>query len=214
VEDSLPRQAARFTTVLGLHGLLVLVLLQLQDGTVPEPTPIRMAVRMIEMPAATPAPKPEARPQAPEAPVAPMPLPPPVRRPEPRSEPRTVRTPVAAPETAPVAPAPVQEMPRAAAPALPAVTAVRFDADYLNNPAPRYPTFSRRRGEQGRVLLQVKVDASGQPEQVEIHEGSGHARLDAAALEAVRRWRFIPARQGGKAIAASVLVPILFQLER
>ncbi|MCA1805390.1 MAG: energy transducer TonB [Xanthomonadaceae bacterium] len=104
--------------------------------------------------------------------------------------------------------------PRVAAPPAPAVvTAVRFDAAYLNNPAPAYPRASRRRGEQGRVLLQVQVDARGLPQQVEIHKGSGYARLDAAAREAVQRWRFVPARRGDEAIAASVLVPILFQME-
>ncbi|PKO55172.1 MAG: energy transducer TonB, partial [Betaproteobacteria bacterium HGW-Betaproteobacteria-21] len=42
---------------------------------------------------------------------------------------------------------------------------------------------------------------------------SGSERLDEAARNAVSRWRFVPARQGERAIEASVLVPIIFKLE-
>jgi protein TonB len=41
--------------------------------------------------------------------------------------------------------------------------------------------------------------------------GSGH--LDSAALETVKTWRFVPARQGRESIEAWVLVPIVFRLE-
>ena len=216
VEEASPWRWARFTLVLALHGLLLLFLWQVQQRPEPEPEPIRMAVRVIERSAPAPEAEPEPRPQVPEVPPAPVP-PPPVRPPEPR--PVAVPEPVARPAprvaaTVPPAPTPAEVVePRDAAPPAPAVTAVRFDAAYLNNPAPVYPRASRRRGEQGRVLLQVQVNARGLPEQVDIHEGSGYARLDAAALEAVRGWRFVPARRGGEAIAASVLVPILFQME-
>ncbi len=214
VEESSLRRLVRLAVVLGLHGLLLLALWQLPSRPPPESEPIRMAVRVIERPA--PTPEQEAVTQVPEVPVDPAPAPP-VRPPEPR--PVTVREPVARPVPRPVAPvAPAPPPPeatpaRAPAAAAPVLTAVRFDAAYLNNPAPAYPRASRRRGEQGRVLLQVRVDARGLPEQVEIHEGSGYARLDAAAREAVQRWRFVPARRGDEAIAASVLVPIRFQME-
>ena len=94
-----------------------------------------------------------------------------------------------------------------------AVTAARFDADYLHNPKPVYPHASRRLGEQGKVLLRVFVSAAGLAEKVEIKLGSGFARLDQAAEEAVSRWRFVPAKRGEQAIAAWVQVPITFQLE-
>ena len=42
---------------------------------------------------------------------------------------------------------------------------------------------------------------------------SGYERLDRAAVEAVRHWRFAPARRGTETIAAWALVPILFQLD-
>ncbi len=84
---------------------------------------------------------------------------------------------------------------------------------YLNNPAPAYPMVSRRLKEQGRVLLRVLVSASGDAQNVELRTSSGSDRLDRAAIDAVRHWRFAPAKRGGETIAAWALVPILFQLD-
>lgn len=91
--------------------------------------------------------------------------------------------------------------------------ASRYDAAYLDNPAPQYPKLSRRRGEQGKVTLRVRVRADGRAEAVEIAHSSGHPRLDDAALETVRSWRFVPARQGDTPIDSSLLVPIAFRLD-
>jgi protein TonB len=91
-------------------------------------------------------------------------------------------------------------------------TEASFDAAYLNNPAPAYPLISRRQGESGKVLLLVQVTPHGTAAQVEIKQSCGFPRLDEAALEAVRKWHFVPARQGDVAVAASVLVPLSFKL--
>lgn len=88
-----------------------------------------------------------------------------------------------------------------------------FTADYLANPAPAYPPLSQELGESGQVRLRVAVDASGAPSQVEIAESSGFTRLDRAALSAVKRWRFVPARRGSEAVAGRVIVPIHFNLK-
>ncbi|PVV05791.1 MAG: hypothetical protein B6D77_17945 [gamma proteobacterium symbiont of Ctena orbiculata] len=90
----------------------------------------------------------------------------------------------------------------------------RFHADYLHNPQPRYPLMSRKRREEGEVQLRVKVDAQGHPEAVKIHSSSGHSRLDRAATSTVEAWRFVPARKGGLNVAAWVIVPIQFNLEK
>ncbi|MBI5937151.1 MAG: energy transducer TonB [Betaproteobacteria bacterium] len=100
----------------------------------------------------------------------------------------------------------------AAAPATEAAAPARFDADYLNNPAPAYPSLSRRLREQGRVLLRVYVEPDGTTARVEIKSSSGFERLDSAALNAVREWRFVPARQGSTAVGAWIVVPIAFSL--
>jgi TonB family C-terminal domain len=109
-----------------------------------------------------------------------------------------------------VAQAPAAPVP--AASSEPEPTAPRFDAAYLDNPPPAYPPLSRRLGEQGRVLVRVFVEPGGSPAQVELRASSGHRRLDAAAVAAVRRWRFVPARRGAEPVGAWVLVPITFNL--
>lgn len=122
-----------------------------------------------------------------------------------------------APSLTPPAPPQPQSPPAGSAQAAtgtpaPAFVSARFDAGYLQNPAPVYPSISRRLGEEGRVMLRVFVETSGLPSQVEIKNGSGSSRLDLAAREAVLRWKFIPARQGSDTVAAWVLVPIVFNL--
>jgi len=126
---------------------------------------------------------------------------------------------VAAPQTAPtiavaqVTPSAVTERPAppAALPS-PAPTPPAFDANYLENPAPAYPPLSRRLNEEGKAVVRVWVSAEGRAERVELARSSGFERLDRAALEAVGRWRFVPATQGERTVAASVLVPVAFVL--
>ena len=109
-----------------------------------------------------------------------------------------------APDVSP-APSPVAPLP---------IIPPNFNAAYLDNPAPAYPPLARRSGEQGRVVLRVLVTASGNADAIELRTSSGSSRLDQAAIETVKRWRFVPARQGDQAVAAWVLVPIAFALER
>jgi len=94
-----------------------------------------------------------------------------------------------------------------------AVTPPGFNAAYLRNPAPRYPLASRRAGEQGMVTLRVRVARDGHVSRVAVENSSGSLHLDAAALEAVKAWRFTPARQGADAVESWMLVPIVFRLE-
>lgn len=88
----------------------------------------------------------------------------------------------------------------------------KFGVAYLNNPKPNYPAISRRAGEEGRVLFRVLVNANGEPESVEVSTSSGFERLDSAALEAVKQWRFVPAKRNNQTISAYVTVPISFKL--
>lgn len=94
-----------------------------------------------------------------------------------------------------------------------AVTPPSFNAAYLRNPAPRYPATARRAGTQGTVTLRVQVTREGLAARVEVEKSSGSPHLDAAALEAVKAWRFVPARQGAEPVESRVLVPIVFRLE-
>lgn len=120
-------------------------------------------------------------------------------------------------DTTPISTAPVAVSSSAASSAQPreeppAPTQPRFDADYLNNPAPNYPAMSRRMREEGVVLVRVYVLPNGQPDVVELKRSSGSVRLDESALTAVKKWRFVPARRGAEAVAAWVVVPVAFSL--
>lgn len=89
----------------------------------------------------------------------------------------------------------------------------KFAADYLSNPAPVYPLAARRRNIEGHVLLRAEIQPDGSCSQVEIKVPSHHELLNQAALEAVKKWRFIPASQDGRNVAAWVEIPINFKLE-
>lgn len=110
-------------------------------------------------------------------------------------------------------PAQVAEAPaKIEAVAEPAIEPPRFGAAYLNNPAPTYPPVSRRFGEQGRVLLRVLVSENGLAQSVQLDSSSGFEKLDRAAIEAVKKWSFIPAKRSNQAVSAYVLVPVKFSL--
>ncbi len=94
-----------------------------------------------------------------------------------------------------------------------AVTPPSFSAAYLRNPAPRYPLAARRAGEQGTVTLRVLIARDGLPARVELEKSSGSSHLDTAAREAVKTWRFEPARRGAEPFESWHLVPIVFRLE-
>ncbi len=138
------------------------------------------------------------------------------RKPAPTAVHKAPPQPVEAPT--PPAARPVPPAPPAAAvaePATPAITRVpvNYNADYLRNPAPAYPIVARRLGHAGKVLLHVFVDGNGRPQKVEITKSSGYQLLDQSALDAVRKWRFVPARDGDHAIASWVTIPIIFKLQ-
>ena len=83
---------------------------------------------------------------------------------------------------------------------------------YKSNPPPEYPRMARRRGLEGVVTIEAKIDISGKVNELRIFTGSGHAILDKAALKAVRGWRFSPGTVGGSAQSMWVKVPVRFKL--
>lgn len=123
------------------------------------------------------------------------------------------RAPPPPPEDVPAAAStPVSSAP---APAAPAVVPPDFVAAYLNNPGPHYPRASVRAHEQGTVMLLVRVGTDGRAQAVDVESSSGYSRLDAAAVDVVRRrWRFVPATQADRAVVAWVRVPITFELKQ
>ena len=77
---------------------------------------------------------------------------------------------------------------------------------------PVYPEAAREDGLQGTVHLQVQLDRGGQVLTVDWLRRSGVMLLDLAARDAVRDWRFEPARQGGEPVASALALSIRFQL--
>jgi protein TonB len=63
---------------------------------------------------------------------------------------------------------------------------------------------------QARVRLRLVIRADGTTRGAEIAVPSGRAELDAAAMDAVRQWRFLPARRNGEAIESVVLIWVAF----
>ena len=86
-------------------------------------------------------------------------------------------------------------------------------ARYNENPPPAYPTIARKRKYQGTVVLEVFVREDGRVGDLRIAESSNYSLLDRAALQAVRRWLFEPARRGNHQVAMWGKVPIRFHLE-
>jgi len=187
----------------------------LLQGTTMREVVVDMAPLMVKLVNASPEPAPVLPPPArPVALPSPPPLPVPVIALAPTAEP-TPSISVAPP------PAEQAQTPAEAAPApapSPAPSLVRTiptsAVAYLEPPAPVYPRASRRQGEQGEVLVKVEIGADGRAGQVLLARSSGFARLDEAALAAVRAARFKPYTENGVARVVWTTVPIQFELAR
>jgi protein TonB len=208
-------RATAITAVVALHAAVVggFAIAQLSAPAPPPETTLSVSFITEETAAAAPSP-----PQ-PQTPTPPTPEPrlmaTAAQTPSPMSAPPLGRETVQQQQTpAPPAPAAPASAP-SSAPAEAAVTPPNFTAAYLNNPGPVYPMASRRKREQGVVRLRVQVGPDGAPLQVLLERTSNHPDLDAAALDVVKkRWRFAPAKQGDRTVAAWVIVPMQFSLDR
>jgi periplasmic protein TonB len=171
------------------------------------PRPREAATQKVEEPASPPvAPAPAPAEVAPApASVATLPA---ISEPAPAlgsSAPAASSTTVALPASAPV----VAAKPSGTAPDGVSHTA-RPQGGYQVRPT--YPSAPRRLGIQGTTVLRVHVMADGRIGAVLVEHSAGHPDLDQAAMEAVRRWRFEPARRGADAVAMWVLLPVEFRL--
>lgn len=86
-------------------------------------------------------------------------------------------------------------------------------AEYLYNPPPAYPSVSRDRGEQGRVMVSALVSVDGLVKDAFVEVSSGFSRLDEAAVAAVRAWRFVPATRAGVVVEMRHQIPVRFELD-
>jgi protein TonB len=81
----------------------------------------------------------------------------------------------------------------------------------LYAPDPEYSEEARKAKYQGTVVLWLVVDASGRPQQIRIQRALGMG-LDEKAIEAVKQWKFDPARRDGQAVPVMINVEVNFRL--
>ncbi|KPC49391.1 energy transducer TonB [Amantichitinum ursilacus] len=211
--------AIRLGVVSGAHLLVIGALLHTVQ-TAP-PVPPKEITVTLETPAplpvvAPPQPKPKIQPPPPQPAPRPVvkhqPVPKPIA-PIPVAKPNEVATEPQQPKAEPTAaPAPVAP-PAPPRPAEPApVTQPRVEASASGNRQPVYPAISRKLAEEGVVMLEVYVRVDGLVGDIRVKQSSGYSRLDNAALDAVRKWKFTPAKQGGQPIAMWYGLPVRFSL--
>ncbi|MDO4725227.1 MAG: TonB family protein [Comamonadaceae bacterium] len=77
-----------------------------------------------------------------------------------------------------------------------------------------YPAKALRQGLEGKAVVELHYDAQGQVVQAHIKQSSGHAELDAAALEAASKARLQPGTRNGKPEAGQVGLPVQFEIPK
>lgn len=79
---------------------------------------------------------------------------------------------------------------------------------------PNYPRAARKTGREGIVTIRVLVGTDGNPASVAVRETSGYEDFDNAAAQAVRKWRFFPAKKRGEPVASFHDVKVRFRLSK
>ena len=174
----------------------------------PVATLVRLVPEVVELPPPPPPPRaPDVRPEVvlrtPSPVVAPEPL---VTMP---TQPVSVTT---SPAPAPEESVPGPPSPAAHGPSQAIANGGDLSSQMISAPPPRYPTESRRHRESGTVVLSVLLSADGTVADIGIARSSGFDRLDRAALNAVRRWRWSPTMRNGAAVMVRGTVEIPFVL--
>jgi protein TonB len=219
VADTASRYGARrkpnlpaIVAILLVHALLIGALIQVrnhvQRAEVAKLTVVNLTPPPPPPPAADTPPPPPSEPQI----VAPPPI---VQTPVP---PVPIQT---TPDPAPViAPVPVAAAPSPApstAPAAPAappsiIQGGDLGTQMVAGKPPRYPIDSRRKKEQGTVVLTLVLGTDGAVESLTVSQSSGFPRLDNAARDAVKGWRWKPTIRGGQPVRVRGVVEIPFVL--
>lgn len=217
------RSAPLFVLVLMLH--LSLIAAVVSQTTEPQAKKVEKAIEGVIIPVPV-APQPEKpKPKAVQPDVVKKP------KPKPQKQKAEAKKALPKPKPAPVKPAPVAEASpkavsapeavaetaktKAAAKAVepePAATPPVASANKALNKAPLYPMLSRRLKEQGTVYVEVLVLKNGKVGQLKLKQSSGFARLDQAALNAVRGWTYQPALKLGQPIDFWFVQPVVFNL--
>ena len=97
----------------------------------------------------------------------------------------------------------------------PAPRQARLDAPPKprRNIKPDYPKGARQRGEQGDVVVEIRVNAEGTVDAVKVAISSGFPELDEAAVRAAKAAKFSPARRGRDPVASTARLKLQFKLK-
>jgi len=197
--------------ILAVHALALGALIQVRHQT------HRAEVAKLTVVNLSPPPPPPSSQTPPPPPSAPQVVAPPpiVRTPPPpapvvQTSPDPVPVPTPAPTVAvsPGPPAPVAVP--TAAPSL--VQNGDLGTQMVAGKPPRYPVESRRKHEQGTVVLTLILAVDGSVESIVVSQSSGSPRLDDAARDAVKGWRWKPTIRGGQPMRVKGVVEIPFIL--
>ena len=78
---------------------------------------------------------------------------------------------------------------------------------------PRYPEIAQEAGIEGVVVVQAFIDEKGRVKETLILKGVPNTGLDEAAMEAIRKTRFRPAKQRERAVGVWISIPVNFRLK-
>ena len=78
---------------------------------------------------------------------------------------------------------------------------------------PKYPEIAQEAGIEGTVFIQAFIDKKGRVIETTIVKGIPNTGLDEAAIEAIRKTRFRPAKQRERAVGVWISIPVNFKLK-
>ena len=78
---------------------------------------------------------------------------------------------------------------------------------------PKYPEIAQEAGIEGVVVVQAFIDEKGRVKETLILKGVPNTGLDEAAMEAIRKTRFRPAKQRERAVGVWISIPVNFRLK-
>jgi len=85
--------------------------------------------------------------------------------------------------------------------------------DFLHREMPEYPRQALRLGKEATVLLMLTIDERGKLAGIRIVEEAGYGFTE-AAIRAVKKSTFTPAKKEGNPVASRALLPVSFKLRR
>ena len=78
---------------------------------------------------------------------------------------------------------------------------------------PKYPEIAQEAGIEGVVVVQAFIDEKGRVKETLILKGVPNTGLDEAAMEAIRKTKFRPAKQRERAVGVWISIPVNFRLK-